>query len=71
MPATEAVLNATVELFPTLSRMKLMRQWADIVDIVPDASPIISKTPVTGFYISTGWDTCGYGCSALLIYSAV
>lgn len=60
LPSTEAVLNAALELYPSLSRMRLMRQWGGIVDIAPDASPIVSKTPVTGFYISTGWGTGGY-----------
>ena len=60
LPTTESILGAVTELFPTLSRMKLMRQWGGIVDIAPDASPIVSKTPVTGFYISTGWGTGGY-----------
>jgi len=57
---TEAVLGAVVELYPTLSRMRLMRQWAGIVDISPDTSPIMGKTPVTGLYLSTGWGTGGY-----------
>lgn len=56
----EATLAATVELFPRLSRMKLMRQWAGIVDISPDSSPILGKTPVTGLYISAGWGTGGF-----------
>lgn len=60
LPTTEAVLNAMVEIFPAFSRLKLMRQWGGIVDIAPDSSPIVSKTPVTGFYISTGWGTGGY-----------
>ncbi|MBN7795292.1 sarcosine oxidase subunit beta family protein [Parahaliea mediterranea] len=60
LPTTEAVLNAVVEMYPTFSRLKLMRQWGGIVDIAPDSSPIVSKTPVTGFYISTGWGTGGY-----------
>ncbi len=60
LPTTEAVLNALVEIFPSFSRLRLMRQWGGIVDIAPDASPIVSKTPVTGFYISTGWGTGGY-----------
>ena len=60
LPSTEAVLNAVVEMYPSFSRLKLMRQWGGIVDIAPDASPIVSKTPVTGFYISTGWGTGGY-----------
>jgi len=57
---TEAVLRALVELYPAFSRVKLMRQWGGIVDIAPDSSPIVSKTPVQGFYISTGWGTGGY-----------
>jgi sarcosine oxidase subunit beta len=57
---TEAVLRAVVELYPAFSRLKLMRQWGGIVDIAPDSSPIVSKTPVTGFYLSTGWGTGGY-----------
>ena len=60
LPTTEAVLSAVVEMYPALSRLKLMRQWGGIVDIAPDASPIVSKTSVTGFYISTGWGTGGY-----------
>lgn len=60
LPTTEAVLSAVVEMYPAFSRLKLMRQWGGIVDIAPDASPIVSKTPVTGFYISTGWGTGGY-----------
>lgn len=60
LPCLEETLAATLELFPAFSRLKLMRQWAGIVDISPDSSPIIGKTPVTGFYISTGWGTGGF-----------
>ncbi len=60
LPSIEETLSSTVELFPTLSRLKLMRQWAGIVDISPDSSPIVSKTPVNGFYISGGWGTGGF-----------
>ncbi|MEM6583610.1 MAG: FAD-dependent oxidoreductase, partial [Pseudomonadota bacterium] len=60
LATTEAVLAATIELYPSFSRLKLMRQWGGIVDISPDASPIVSKTPVIGFYLSTGWGTGGY-----------
>ena len=47
-------------MFPFVSRLKLMRQWGGIVDISPDRSPIISKTPVAGMYVSTGWGTGGF-----------
>ncbi|MEP6501707.1 MAG: sarcosine oxidase subunit beta family protein [Betaproteobacteria bacterium] len=60
LPALEETLSAVLNLFPTFSRLKLMRQWAGIVDISPDTSPILGKTPVTGLYISTGWGTGGF-----------
>ena len=60
LPALEETVSATLNLFPTFSRLKLMRQWAGIVDISPDSSPILGKTPVTALYISTGWGTGGF-----------
>lgn len=60
LPALEDTLSAVLNLFPTFSRLKLMRQWAGIVDISPDSSPILGKTPVTGLYLSTGWGTGGF-----------
>ncbi len=56
----EEEIAALLELFPQFSRMKLMRHWAGTVDICPDASPIISKTPLRGFYINGGWGTGGW-----------
>lgn len=52
--------TAATELFPCFSRLKVMRQWAGICDISPDASPIVGKTQVENLYISTGWGTGGY-----------
>ena len=56
----ENLLNALVELFPIFGRMKMMRQWGGIVDICPDASPIIGRTPVDGLYFNCGWGTGGF-----------
>ena len=42
----EGTLKAILELYPIFSRMKMLRQWGGIVDICPDASPIISKTNI-------------------------
>jgi len=56
----ENLLNALIELFPIFSRMKMMRQWGGIVDICPDASPIIGGTPVDGLYFNCGWGTGGF-----------
>ena len=60
LPVIEETIRAIVELFPITSRLKMMRQWAGIVDICPDASPIISATPVAGLYFNCGWGTGGF-----------
>lgn len=56
----ENQMAACLELFPTFSRLRMMRSWGGIVDVCPDASPIISKTPVDGLYINCGWGTGGF-----------
>ena len=57
---TEETIAAVCELFPLFRRMRMLRQWGGIVDTCPDASPIISKTPVQGLYINCGWGTGGF-----------
>jgi sarcosine oxidase subunit beta len=57
---TRGVLASVLELFPSFSRLKLMRQWAGAVDITPDTSPIMGLTPVRHLYINCGWGTGGY-----------
>jgi sarcosine oxidase subunit beta len=54
------VVAATCEMFPSLGRLRLLRQWAGIVDVVADSSPIIGVTPVPGVYINCGWGTGGF-----------
>ena len=56
----EGAIAAIVELFPVFSRLRMLRQWAGIVDISPDACPIIGQTDVKGLYINCGWGTGGY-----------
>jgi sarcosine oxidase subunit beta len=56
----EHALQAVVELFPIFSRVRMNRQWAGIVDVAPDACPIISKTDVRGLYLNCGWGTGGF-----------
>ncbi len=59
-PVIENTMAATVELFPIFSRLKMQRQWAGIVDVCPDASPIVGLTPVRGLYFNCGWGTGGF-----------
>ena len=56
----EHTLAAIVELFPTFSRVRMNRQWGGIVDVCPDACPIIGTTPVKGLYFNCGWGTGGF-----------
>ena len=56
----EDTLHAVVDLFPMFSRMRMLRQWGGIVDVCPDASPIIGKTPIQGLYFNCGWGTGGF-----------
>lgn len=56
----EGTLQAIVELFPLFSRVRMNRQWGGIVDVSPDACPIIGLTPVKGLYINGGWGTGGF-----------
>ena len=56
----QSVIAGTLALFPSFSRLRLMRQWAGIVDVVHDSSPIIGPTPVPGLYINCGWGTGGF-----------
>jgi sarcosine oxidase subunit beta len=56
----ENQMAALVELFPIFSRLRMMRTWGGIVDVSPDASPIIGELPVKGLYLNGGWGTGGF-----------
>ncbi len=56
----EHATQAIIELFPAFSRVRMLRMWGGIVDVCPDACPIISKTPIQGLYFNCGWGTGGF-----------
>ncbi len=56
----EHQMAALIELFPIFSRVRMLRTWGGIVDVCPDASPIVSKTPVKGLFLNCGWGTGGF-----------
>ena len=56
----EVTVRALVETFPIISKLKMLRQWAGIVDMTGDRSPIISPTPVRNMYMNCGWGTGGF-----------
>ena len=49
-----------MELFPSLSRVKLMRQWTGLTDMTPDHAPIMGRTEVEGFFLDVGWGYFGF-----------
>jgi sarcosine oxidase subunit beta len=51
----------TLELFPCLRRVKVLRQWAGLCDMPPDFAPIIGPVDgVDGFLLDVGWGTYGF-----------
>jgi len=56
----EYQLAAALELFPIFSRAHVIRTWAGIVDVSPDASPIVGLTPIENLYLNCGWGTGGF-----------
>ena len=56
----EGLAGHVLELMPSLSGLRLLRQWAGLCDMTPDFGPIIGPTPVEGFYVDVGWGTYGF-----------
>lgn len=60
LPLIEHTIAAIVEIFPIFNRMRMLRKWGGIVDVTPDRSAILGKTPVDGLYVNCGWGTGGF-----------
>ena len=56
----EGLAMHMLDLFPSLSHVRVNRQWAGMADMTPDFAPIMGRTPVEGFYIDAGWGTWGF-----------
>jgi sarcosine oxidase subunit beta len=57
---TRHTIEAIAELFPVTRRLRMLRSWGGIVDVTPDRSPIIGRTPVEGLFVNCGWGTGGF-----------
>lgn len=57
---TTGLAGHVLELMPSISNMRLLRQWAGLCDMTPDFGPIIGPTPVEGFFVDVGWGTYGF-----------
>ncbi|MSP82124.1 MAG: FAD-dependent oxidoreductase [Alphaproteobacteria bacterium] len=61
----ESLIAHTLELFPFLARVKLLRQWAGVTDMTPDYSPIMGPSGIAGYYLDAGWGTWGFKATAI------
>jgi sarcosine oxidase subunit beta len=55
-----------LELFPQLERIRVLRSWTGLCDLSPDYSPILGKTELDGFLVSTGWGTYGFKAAPIV-----
>jgi sarcosine oxidase, subunit beta len=65
-PFLEYAARHTLELFPQLESLKVLRQWTGLCDISPDYSPILGVTEVDGFMVSAGWGTYGFKAAPIV-----
>ncbi|RWC31208.1 sarcosine oxidase subunit beta family protein [Mesorhizobium sp.] len=54
------VAEAAIALMPCISRIRLLRHWGGVMDMTPDASPIICPTPIDSLYLNGGWCYGGF-----------
>ena len=59
-PFLEVSARHSLELFPQLERLRVLRSWTGLCDLSPDYSPILGRTEVDGFHVSAGWGTYGF-----------
>jgi sarcosine oxidase subunit beta len=57
----EQLAGHTLEMFPCLSKVKVLRQWAGLCDMTPDYAPIMGAVDeLDGFIVSCGWGSWGF-----------
>jgi sarcosine oxidase subunit beta len=60
LPTLEDVCEGGMALMPMIGRVRLLRHWGGIMDMTPDGSPIIDRTPLEGLYLNAGWCYGGF-----------
>ena len=60
LPVYEDVAACCMAVLPALGRVKLLRQWAGVMDMSMDGSPFITKTVISGLYLNAGWCYGGF-----------
>ncbi len=50
------------EVFPVFAQAQIAQRWAGLIDVMPDAVPVISPVEtVPGFFVATGFSGHGFG----------
>ena len=62
----ETSARHTLELFPQLQRIKVLRTWTGLCDLSPDYSPVLGKTEIDNFHLSAGWGTYGFKAAPIV-----
>ena len=65
LSSLESIAGHVLELFPSLNKVRVLRQWAGICEMPPDYSPIMGTTSVDGFLLDVGWGTYGFKASPI------
>jgi sarcosine oxidase subunit beta len=60
LPVYSDVAGCAMVILPSIGRIRLLRQWAGLVDMSMDGSPFICKTDVPGLYLNAGWCYGGF-----------
>ena len=61
LPTLEQMASSSIQLFPQLHNIRVLRQWAGICDMTPDFAPIIGLCDeLENFYVDVGWGTYGF-----------
>jgi sarcosine oxidase, subunit beta len=59
-PVAQGIVAAMLEIFPCFRGLRMLRQWAGIVDVPWDYSPILGPSPVGDLHLNCGWGTGGF-----------
>jgi sarcosine oxidase subunit beta len=66
LPTLEQMATYTLELFPQLHGVKILRQWAGVCDMTPDYAPVMGRAEeLSNFYMDVGWGTYGFKASPI------
>ena len=60
LPVYQDVMGCTMNILPLAGRLRVLRQWAGVVDMSMDGSPFITMTDVPGLYLNAGWCYGGF-----------